>query len=219
VRNIILFVVEFLILCTPAPAQEQPRQLKGGGHLLGESAEQFFSEGYVGDVLRACQAQDWKTVNHLTRSADRSSKKKAKDICAIETLARQQATSGARLEYRGRGDEAAMRTDRFTFDGGHLVKIDTVYAAPMAAIEGYDPKPFGDLFAELQKAYGEPTKTYAEPVLNPYGVKFDAHRAIWMGKENVIIIIEQPGASGWTEIAAETVAEYNRPAPASNPLR
>src|SRR5882672_3040487 len=60
-NRIILFVA--LMLCASASPQEQSRQLRGGGHLLGESAEQFFSEGFVGEVLRACQAKHWKTVS------------------------------------------------------------------------------------------------------------------------------------------------------------
>jgi hypothetical protein len=217
-KKTIISVVGCLMLCASAPAQEQPRQLKGGGHLLGESAEQFYSEGYIGYVLRACQAEDWKSVSHLTKNLGHSSKKKAEDICAIETLARQQAASGTRVEHRG-GDRQTMRADTFTFEGGHLVKIDMVYNAPIAVIEGYDPKSFGELLAGLQEAYGAPTKTYTEPVLNAYGVKYDAHRAIWMGKKDVIIIIEQPGVNGWTEVVGETLAEYNRAAQASNPLQ
>jgi hypothetical protein len=220
-KNTIKFVVGCLVLCPSGSAQEQPRQLRGDGHLLGETAEQFFSEGHVGHVLRACQAGDWKSVSHLSNSADHSSKNNAKDICAIQAAAEQQATSGARLEYKGSGDMDTIRADTFSFDGGHLIKIDMLYSAPSANIQGYHPKSFGELFAGLQEAYGEATKTYTEPVLNAYGVRYEAHRAIWMGKEDVISIIEQPGADGWTEIIAVTLAEYNRAAQSpktTNPL-
>jgi hypothetical protein len=47
-----------------------------------------------------------------------------------------------------------MRTDTFTFDSGHLVKIDMVYVASTVNLEGYRPKSFGDLFAGLREAYG-----------------------------------------------------------------
>jgi len=221
-ENTIMFVVGCLMLCAPVSPQEQPRELRGGGHLLGETAGQFFSEGFVGDILRACQGKDWKSVSQLSRSVGHASKTKAKDYCTKEKLAKQQATSGIRVEYNGRGDEETMRADTFTFDGGHLVKIDMVYVASIANFEGYRPKSFGELFAGLREAYGPPSKSYSEPVLNVYGVKYDAHRAVWMGNQDVISIIEQPGEDGRTEIIAETLAEYNRAAQApktANPLQ
>jgi hypothetical protein len=218
-ENKILFFVGVLLCATSASPQEQPRELRGGGHLLGESAEQFFSEGFVGDVLRACQAKDWKTVSSKVGHV---SKSLAKDYCANEELARQQATAGTRLQHNGRGDEETMRTDTFTFEGGHLVKINMVYLASTANIEGYHPKYFPELFAGLQEAYGPPSKSSSETVQNAYGVKFEAHRALWLSNQNVIRIIEQPGSEGRTEIIAETAAEYNREAQApkvENPLQ
>jgi hypothetical protein len=223
VKNIIIFIIACLMLCASASAQEQPRVLRGGGHLLGETAEQFFSEGLVGDVLRACQARNWKSVSQLFKNIDQMSKSNAKDYCAKQTAARQQATGGTRLEYSGPGDEEAMRADTFTFDGGHLVKIDMVYSTPSASFEGYSPKSFAELFAGLQEAYGPPSKSYSEPVVTaPYGIKYDAHRAVWMGNQDVISIIEQPGHDVRTEIIAETLAEYNRAAQVpktANPLQ
>ena len=221
-ENTVMFVVGCLMLCASASPQEQRGELRGGGHLLGQTAEQFFSEGSVGDMLRACQGRDWKSVSQLSKNLGHVSKTNAKDYCAKEMLAKQQATSGRRVEYEGRGDEETMRADTFTFDGGHLVKIDMVYVAPSANIEGYRPKSFGELFAGLREAYGPPSKSYTEPVLNAYGVKYDAHRAVWMGNQDVISIIEQPGEEGRTEIIAETLAEYNRAAQApktANPLQ
>jgi len=191
--------------------------------LLGETAEQFFSEGFAGEMQQACERQDWKIVKQL---ANNGSKTKIKDVCASEKLAKQQATSGARLQSSGPGDAETMRTDTFTFDGGHLVKIHMLYTVPVANVEGYHPKSFNELFAGLQEAYGTPSKSYSEPVFNVYGVKYDAHRAVWMGKNDVINLIEQPGEqtgeNGGTQIIAETVAEYNREvrAPkAANPLQ
>ena len=211
--------VVVLMLCAAASPQEQPRELRGGGHLLGETAEQFFSESFVGDVLRACEAKDWKTVSSKVGYASRSM---AKNYCVKEGLARQQTTAGTRMQYNGRGDEETMRTDTFTFEGGHLVKINMVYLASTANIEGYHPKSFAELFSGLREAYGPPSKSSSEPVANAYGVKIDAHRAVWLSNQNVIAIIEQPGAEGRTEIIAETVAEYNREAQApkaANPLQ
>jgi hypothetical protein len=221
-ENTIMSVVGCLLLCASVFPQEQPRELRGGGHLLDETAGQFFSEGFVGDMLRACQGKNWKSVNQLSKNTGNASKTNAKDYCAKEMLVKQQATSGARLEYNGPGDEETMRVDRFTFDGGHLVRIDMVYIAPSANIEGYRPKSFGELFAGLREAYGPPSKSYSEPGVNAYGVKYDAHRALWIRNEDVISITEQPGEGGRTEIIAETLAEYKRAAQApktANPLQ
>ena len=213
--------VGYVMLCAPVLPHEQPRELKGGGHLLGETAEQFFSIGPVGELVRACEAKDWKTVKHLA-SSDHKFKVNAKEICEKAAAVKQQATGGARQEYGDSGDKETMRTDTFTLDGGHLVKIRMIYAVPIADIEGFHPKSFDELFAGLREAYGEPSKSCSVPVVNTYGVTRDAHRATWLGKQNVISIIEQPGEHSWTEIVAETLAEYNREAQApkaANPLQ
>jgi hypothetical protein len=214
-QHSIISVVGCLVLCASVYPQDQPRELRGDGHLLGETAEQFFSEGFVGDMLRACQASDGKTVFKNVGT-------NAKDHCAKEKLAKQHATSGTRLEYNGRGDEETMRADTFTFDNGHLVKIDMAYIAPVANIKGFHPKSYGELFAGLQEAYGPPSKSYSEPIQNAYGVKYEAPRAVWMGDHDIISIIEEPGKDGRTKIIAETLAEYNRSAEVPktpNPLR
>ena len=217
-----MLVVGYLMLCSSVSAQKQPREVKGGGHLLGETAEHFFSEGTVGDLAQACQDKNWKSVKQLFKNPDYASKTGAKDICAKEKLAKQQATSGERLEYNGPGDDETMRADSFTFDGGHLVKIDMVYTAPVADVVGFHPKSYDELFAGLQEAYGPPSKSYHEPKVDPIGVKYDAHHAVWMGQQDIISIHEQPGTDGWTEIVAETLAEHERAAHAPkspNPLQ
>lgn len=206
-----------------APAQEQSRILRGGGHVLGETAEQFFSEGFAGEMQRACEKQDWKIVRQLASSV---SKTKPKNVCASEKLTRQRATGGERLECSGPGDAATMRTDTFTLDGGHLVKIQMLYAGSSESLEGDRPKSFDELFAGLQEAYGQPSKSYSEPVFNVYGVKSEAHRAFWITEQDAITLVEQPGfrpgQSGSTQLTAETIAEYNRAAKtpkAVNPLQ
>lgn len=189
---------------------------------MGETAEHFFSEGVAGEMQLACHRKDWKAVRQLSRNMIQISKANAKDICANEELARQHATSGVRFEYSDRGDVETMRTDTFTFDSGRLVKIHLAYAIPMANVEGYSPKSFNELFAGLQEAYGPPSKSYSEPVVNAYGVRYQAHHALWLGKQDVISIIEQPGENGQTEIIAETASEYEHAAQApkaANPLQ
>ena len=126
------------------------------------------------------------------------------------------------MEYQGGGDPETLRADKFLLDGGRLVKIAMVYNASVANFEGSHAKSYAELLAGLQEAYGAPTKSYTEEVVNTYGVKYDARRAVWMGKQDVISVTEQPGANGWTEIVAETIAEFNRAARApksANPLQ
>ena len=220
-QNTLTSVFGFLVLFSSASQQERPRELKGAGHLLGETAERFFSEDAVGQLLLACQAKDWKAVKQLAKAVKPASKANAKDICAKAALVKQQANSGARQEY-GDGDGKTMRTDTFTLDGGYLVKIDMVFNASITDVERFHPKYFGELFEGLREAYGEPSKSYTEPVFDMYGVRYDAHRAEWMGKQDVITIIEQPGRNGRTEIVVETLAERNRATKAPktvNPLQ
>ena len=219
--NTIINVLGVLLLFSSGPQQERPRELKGGGHLLGETAEHFFSEGDVGRLLGACEAADWKTVKQLVKAVDPASKPNPKVICAKAALVKQQATTGARQEYSD-ADDKTMRTDTFTLDGGRLVKIDMVFNAPASDVESYHPKYFSELFEGLREAYGEPTKNYIEPVFDAYGRKYDAHHAEWMGKEDVITIIEQPGKNSRSEIVVETLTERDRAAKAPktvNPLQ
>ena len=73
-QNTTTSVLGFLMLFSSGPQQERPRELKGGGHLLGETAEHFFSESAVGQLLRACEAGDWKAVKQLAKAVDPASK-------------------------------------------------------------------------------------------------------------------------------------------------
>jgi hypothetical protein len=220
-QNAMTSVLGFLILFGSGPQQEPPRELRGGTHLVGETAEHFFSEGTVGQLLRACKAGEWKAVKQLAKAVNPASKPNAKDICAKAALVKQQAISGARQEYSD-GDDKTMRTDTFTLDGGHLVKIVMEFNVSTMDVEGYHPKYFVELFEGLREAYGEPSKSYTEPVFDQYGVKYDVHRAEWMGEQDVITIIEHPGRNGRTEIVVETLAERSRATKAPktvNPLQ
>ena len=123
-REMIGVALALLSLASAAPAQDQPIRLKGG-HVLGESAEQFFGEGYEKAAFSACQAGDFKSLNL-------PSKRKLKDYCMGLVDARQQATSGKRSEYKGSGDVSELRDDTFTFDDGRLVKAELRFSAPSA---------------------------------------------------------------------------------------
>ena len=198
--------------------QEQPRELRGLGHVLGETAEQFFSVGSVGELVRACDKKDWKTVKHLAKTVEQQAKVNGKEFCDKVAIIKQGATGGTRQEYGSSGEVETMRADTFTLDGGHLVKIRMIYAKPIADVEGFHPKSFDELFAGLREAYGEPSKSYSEPVISPYGAKLEARRAVWEGAQNVISIIERLGEHSQTEIVAETLGEYKRDSLASKPI-
>jgi hypothetical protein len=102
-------------------------------------------------------------VSQVSNNPGHTSKTNAKDYCAKEKHARQQATSGTRVEYNGRGDEETMRTDTFTFDGGHLVKIDMVYLASTVNLEGYRPKCLAISSPDCGKPMGRHRKARANP--------------------------------------------------------
>src|SRR6202040_3514324 len=151
-QNAVTSVLGFLTLFSLASQQERPRELKGAGHLLGETADRFFSEDAGGQLLLACQAGDWKAVKQLAKAVNPASKPNAKDICCNAALVKQQATSGARQEDGGGGGKA-RRTGSFTLDGGHLVRIDMVFKVATTDVEGYPPKYFSELFEGLREAY------------------------------------------------------------------
>lgn len=203
-----------LLFASGLPAQEQSLQVKGG-HLLGETAEQFFSEGYEKQALGACAAGDF-------RGIDKVSKRGMKKYCSQLADTRQQALSGRRCEYEG-GDLTELRTDTFTFDSGRLVKTELVYAVPSAEAN-YRGQSFAQIFTGTKQAYGPPTSESTQPVRNQYGVEYVAHRELWLTPQSAILITERPGEGGSTTLAAFTRAEYDRVVQAAtgkapNPLR
>jgi hypothetical protein len=195
-----------LLLVTGVLAQDQLMKVKGG-HQLGETAEQFFAEGHEGSVLSACAAGDFKSVN--------SNKKLAKQYCGDLADSRQHAKSGGRSEYKG-GDVQELFTFTFTFDGGHLVKADLTFSAPSAELN-YRGHSFEELFAAAKATYGAPTSETTKPFLNAYGVKFLAHRELWVGEHSVLLIVDQPGNNGWTRAVSFTRAEYDHTLAADAP--
>ena len=187
-----------------------------GGHELGETAEMFFGEGYEREVLGACAAGDLKGVK-------KPDKRALKKYCDDMGYARQQATSGKRYDYTGSGDLSEVRLDTFTFDGGHLVKVELLYSVPSAEVN-YRGQSFEKIFAGVKQAYGPPTSESTHPVRNAYGVEYLAHRELWLTTQAAIVITEQPGDGGSTALVALTRAEYDREMAAgvpktANPLR
>jgi hypothetical protein len=200
-----LITLAALSLATGVFAQQQLMKVKGG-HQLGETAEQFFAEGHEKDVLSACATANFKGVS-------KPYKRELTKYCADITDARRQAMSGRRSEYKGDGDPSEMRTDTFTFDGDHLVKVELIFSAPTAETN-YRGQRFEQIFAGTQQAYGPPTSEDTEPVRNIYGVGYLAHRELWELRQAVILITEenvgQPGSGGSTTLAIFTRAEYDR---------
>ena len=202
-----LLTLAVLALASGVPAQEQPMNVKGG-HPLGETAEQFFAEGHEKEVLSAC-AGDFKSVN-------RSIKRQAKKYCDEVAAARQLAMGGKREEYQSGGDLSERRKDTFTFDGGHLVKVELLYSIPSAEFN-YRGHSFEEIFAGVKQAYGPPTSESTQPTQDAYGVPYLAHRELWVAPHTAILISEQPGPGGLTTLVAFTRAEYDRTMAAGAP--
>ncbi|MFZ0910507.1 MAG: hypothetical protein WA766_10315 [Candidatus Acidiferrales bacterium] len=210
-----LMAIGALLSTSCVGAQDLPMKVKGG-HELGETAEQFFAEGHETEVLGACASGDFKSLK-------KSTKRLAKQYCDQLADWRQRAKSGKRLEYKGIGDAAEFRTDTFTFDGGHLVKVELIYAAPSPEAN-YKGKSFTEIFAGVKEAYGAPTRESSETTQSVYGQQFVAHREIWVAPHAAIVIAEKPGADGSTTLLAFTREEYDRTMAsgkpkASNPLQ
>jgi hypothetical protein len=204
-----------ILLAGDALAQEQPMKVKGG-HELGETAEQFFAEGHEKEALSACAVGDFKSVN-------KPSRRQLRKYCGEMADERQQAVSGKRYEYKPGGDPSELRVDTFTFDGGHLVKVELVYSTPSAEVN-YRGQRFDEIFAGIKQAYGPPTSESTSPVKSAYGVESVAHRETWLAPHSAILIIEQPGQDGSTTLLAFTRADYDRTmaertSKAANPLQ
>jgi hypothetical protein len=203
-----LLILAMLSLSSNVLAQELPMKVKGG-HQLGETAERFFAEGHEKDVLSACARGDFKSVNS-------SDKRQAKKYCSELADTRQLAISGKRGEYHSDGDPSEMRTDTFTFDGGHLVKVELLYSAPSAE-SNYSGHSFEEIFAGVKQAYGPPTSESTKPMRDFFGVQYPAHRELCLAPHAAILITEQPGRGGSTTLVAFTRAEYDRTMAAGAP--
>ena len=205
-----LLIVAMLSLSSDVLAQELPMRVKGG-HQLGETAEQFFAEGHEKDVLSACATGDFKSVNS-------SGKRQAKKYCSELADTRQLAISGKRREYHSDGDPSEMRTDTFTFDGGHLVKVELLYSVPSAE-SNYSGHSFEEIFVGVKQAYGPPTSESTELKPDVFGMQLLAHRELWVAPHAAILITEQPWQRTTTLVAC-TRAEYDRTMEAkpANPL-
>src|SRR5258707_1311718 len=94
------------VLLSFAPAAGA--QVKIDDHLLGETAEQFFSEAREGAMLSACARGDFAKV-------DRSLKKAAKESCAWLSSARQRMISEESGKYVGDVTADYTKTATYVF--------------------------------------------------------------------------------------------------------
>lgn len=205
---IALLSAALLVLAAGVRAQDQTVKVKGG-HQLGETAEQFFAEAHEKEILGACAAGDFKSVN-------RPDKRDAKKYCEELVGTRQLAMDGKRGEYQSDGDTSEMRKDTFTFDKGHLVKVELLYSVPSAEFN-YRGLSFEKIFAGIEQAYGPPTSESNKPTQDTYGVPYVAHRELWTMSHAAILITELPGPEGSTTVVAFTRAEYDRMVAAGAP--
>lgn len=203
-----LTLLALFALAVSVPAQEQLMKVKGG-HQLGETAEQFFSEGQEKEALSSCATTDFKKMEKILRF---QLKKHCDDIAATRRL----ASSGKREEYHGAGEPDELREDTFTFDSGHLVKVELHYALPSLEFNnrGFS---FQQIFDGAKQAYGPPTIETTKPVQDQYGVPYTAHRELWLTPSAAILITENPGPGGSTILVASTREEYDRTTPTATP--
>jgi hypothetical protein len=213
-QSIGLLTLAQILLACGAFGQTLPMKVKGG-HLLGESAEQFFGEGREKELLSACAAKDYKSVTEVD-------KRLAKNYCSELANARQQAIGGKRCAYQTAGDSTELRTDTFTFADGHLVNVQLIYAAPSAEFNNRG-QAFAQIFDTIKQAYGPPTAENTAPARDAYGVQYVAHRELWISSDAAVVVNETPGPGGSTTVIAYTRAEYDRmkaanSSKAANPL-
>jgi hypothetical protein len=208
-------LVSFTLVALLSLAQAAPVQVKVENHLLGETAEQFFSEGREGVMLNACAANDFGKIN-------RSIKKTAKEYCAWLSGVRQRMGGGESGNYADElnGDDTKMMT--YAFVAGKFVAAEILFIAPDPA-NNYQGKSRSEIISGLKGTYGPPTNESVVPYHNAYGVSFERHQELWLTESYAIQTDEQPGAHGWTKVNVSTREVYDKKktesvTPPPNPL-
>ena len=183
-------------------AQAAPVQVKVENHLLGEPAEQFFSEGKEGVMLNACTTKDFGNV-------DRAIKKTAKEYCTRLSGVRERMVSGESGDYEDELSADDTKTTTYMFAAGKFVAAEIVFIAPDMA-NNNQGKSFAEVFSGLKGTYGQPTSETVLPYRNVYGATFERHQNLWLTERYVIQMDEQPGAHGWTKVNVSTREVYNK---------
>ena len=183
-------------------AQATPVQVKVENHLLGETAEQFFSESKEGVMLNACATKDFGKVN-------RTIKKTAKEYCASLSNIRQRMVGGESGDYKDELSTDETKTTTFMFAAGKFVAAEILFVAPDME-NNNQGKSFADIFSGLKATYGQPTSETILPYHNVYGVQFERHQKLWLTESYAIQMDEQPGAHGWTKVNVSTREMYDK---------
>jgi hypothetical protein len=192
-----LTLVAFLSL-----AQAAAVQVKVENHLLGETAERFFSEGREGVLLNACATKDFGKIG-------RSVKKTAKEYCGWLLNVRQRMVSGESSKYKDELSTDDTKTTTYVFVAGKFVGAEILFIAPDPT-NNNQGKSFAEILGGLKGTYGPPTSETVLPYHNVYGVSFERHRELWLTESYAIQMDEQPGANGWTRVNVSTRELYEK---------
>ncbi len=188
------------VLLSFAPAAGA--QVRIDDHLLGETADQFFSEAHEGAMLSACARGDFAKV-------DRSIKKAAKESCAWLSSARQRMVSDETGKYVGEVNADPTKTTTFVFAAGKFVAAEILFMAPDLS-NNYHGKSLAEISTGLKESYGPPTSETIVPYQNAYGVPYDRHQKLWLAESYAIQLDEQPGSHGWTSVNLSTREWYDK---------
>jgi hypothetical protein len=183
-------------------AQATPVQVKVESHLLGETAEQFFSESKEGVMLNACTTKDFGKVN-------RTIKKTAKEYCASLSNIRQRMVGGENGDYKDELSSDDTKTTTYMFAAGKFVAAEILFTSPDMSTNNQG-KSFAEILSGLKGTYGQPTSETVLPYHNVYGVSFEQHQNLWLTETYAIQMDEQPGAHGWTKVNVSTREMYDK---------
>jgi hypothetical protein len=192
----------FILAALLSLAQAAPVQVKVESHLLGETAEQFFSESKEGVMLTACTTKDFGKVNCTI-------KKTAKEYCAGISDVRQRMVSGESGNYKDELSTDDTKMTTFMFAGGKFVAAEILFVAPEME-NNNQGKSFADIFSGLKATYGQPTSETVLPYHNVYGASFERHQKLWLTANYAIQMDEQPSAHGWTKVNVSTRGVYDK---------
>jgi hypothetical protein len=192
----------FMLVALFSVATADGALVKVEDHLLGETAEQFFSEAHEEVILSACAKKDFEKV-------DRSIKKTAKEYCAWLSSVRQRMVSGESGQYKGEVSPDNAKTTTYVFVAGKFVAAEILFTAPDLA-NNYQAKSFAEIFSGLKGTYGPPTSETIMPYQNAYGVPYERHQELWLAESYAIQLDEQPGSNGWTRVNVSTREVYDR---------
>ena len=195
-------LASFILVVLFSLTQVTPVQVKVEKHLLGEAAEQFFSEGSEAVLLSACATKDFGKIS-------RSIKKTAKEYCAWLSNVRQRMVGGESGDYKDELSADDTKTTAYMFAAGKFVAAEILFISPDPA-NNNQGKAFGEILSGLKGTYGEPTSETILPYRNLYGVTFDRHQVLWLTESYAIQMDEQPGAHGWTRVNVSTRVLYDK---------